>query len=151
MSLPDCRSVGYIWLFVTGLFFMVRLLVDPMMVRRPLLEPNLSSGGLTFISISLLVFLLVNVLTKEPDKNDLEGPKRLRALLSRTETPADESSLKKLGPGFPPLLLLPSIVTRASVQPDAQQSEEAGRSRSTKPRRARWRSSRTWPSCLAWC
>ena len=29
---------------------LTRLLLDPTMVRRPLLEPNLSLGGLTFIS-----------------------------------------------------------------------------------------------------
>ena len=79
------HQIGYIWLFGTGLFFLVRLLLDPMLVRRPLLEPNLSAGGLTFIAVSLLVFLLVNVLTKDPQESDLDGPRRLRALLDRRE------------------------------------------------------------------
>ncbi|MCP4816551.1 MAG: hypothetical protein GY888_28890, partial [Planctomycetaceae bacterium] len=39
---------GFIWLMVIGGLFMVRLLLDPTMVRRPLLDPNLSLGGLTF-------------------------------------------------------------------------------------------------------
>ena len=43
------EQVGYIWLFAMGAIFMIRLLLDPMMVRRPLLEPNLSVGGMTFI------------------------------------------------------------------------------------------------------
>ena len=39
-----------------GAFFLVRMLfLDPVMVRRPLLEPNLSASGLTFTGISLLV------------------------------------------------------------------------------------------------
>ena len=60
------EQVGYIWLFAGGLLFLVRLLIDPMMVRRPLLEPNLSAGGLTFLGIALFVFLMANVLTGNP-------------------------------------------------------------------------------------
>ena len=33
---------GYVWLFGISGFFLIRLLIDPIMVRRPLLEPNLS-------------------------------------------------------------------------------------------------------------
>jgi hypothetical protein len=54
---------GYIWLFTVGSFFLVRLLLDPLMVRRPMLEPNLNASGLTFTGIALLVFLIGNVIT----------------------------------------------------------------------------------------
>ena len=54
---------GYIWLFMVGGFFLVRLLLDPLMVRRPLLEPNLNASGLTFTGVALLVFLMGNVVT----------------------------------------------------------------------------------------
>ena len=54
---------GYIWLFAVGSFFLVRLLLDPLMVRRPLLEPNLNASGLAFTGIALLVFLMTNVVT----------------------------------------------------------------------------------------
>jgi hypothetical protein len=37
--------------------------LDAAMVRRPLLEPNLSVGGLTFLGISLFLFLMGNVVT----------------------------------------------------------------------------------------
>ena len=60
------NQIGYVWLFATGGFFLIRLLMDPMMVRRPLLEPNLSADGLTFATISLLIFLMVNVVTRKP-------------------------------------------------------------------------------------
>jgi hypothetical protein len=60
---PEIIRSGYIWLFAVSAFFLVRLLLDPVMVRRPLLEPNLSAGGLTFTGISLLVFLMANVIT----------------------------------------------------------------------------------------
>jgi hypothetical protein len=57
------EHAGYIWLFSVGGLFMLRLLLDPAMVRRPLLEPNLSVGGLTFLGVALFTFLTANVMT----------------------------------------------------------------------------------------
>src|SRR5262249_57725156 len=51
-TIPNIEHAGYIWLFAVSGLFMLRLLLDPAMVRRPLLEPNLSVGGLTFLGIS---------------------------------------------------------------------------------------------------
>ena len=60
--------VGYAWLFAVGAFFMIRLLLDPVMVRRPLLEPNLNASGLTFTGTAILVFLVANLLAAKPDR-----------------------------------------------------------------------------------
>jgi hypothetical protein len=57
---------GYLFLFVAGGLLLVRLLADPTMVRRPLLEPNLSPGGLTFVGVSLFIFLFANVAANPP-------------------------------------------------------------------------------------
>ena len=64
-------------------FFLVRLLLDSVMVRRPLLEPNLSASGLTFTGMALLVFLMANVITSPPE--------RLERLLAKHEAPARSS------------------------------------------------------------
>ncbi|MCA9169092.1 MAG: hypothetical protein KDB23_15565, partial [Planctomycetales bacterium] len=45
----QAQKYGYLWLYGAGMLVLARLLADPTMVRRPLLEPNLSAGGLTFI------------------------------------------------------------------------------------------------------
>jgi hypothetical protein len=103
---------GYIWLLACGAWFLVRLLLDSRMVRRPLLEPNLSLGGLTFIGVALLIFLMVNVVTKSPKEEDLEGLKMLDAMLHREQAPAGDQNLIQQGPGFPPLFLIPSITTK---------------------------------------
>ncbi|MEK6249970.1 MAG: hypothetical protein N2C12_17430, partial [Planctomycetales bacterium] len=63
---PSVEHIGYIWLFVVGGIFLVRMLMDSTMVRRPLLEPNLSVGGMTFLGVSLLVFLMTNVANSDP-------------------------------------------------------------------------------------
>ena len=102
-------QVGYIWLFGTGLFFLVRLLMDPMMVRRPLLEPNLSAGGLAFITVSLLVFLMVNVLTKDPTDSDLDGPRQLRDLLARKEANTEDRTWLNWGRVIPGFICLPAF------------------------------------------
>jgi hypothetical protein len=62
-EIPDTVRAGYVWLFVVNAIFLIRLLIDPLMVRRPLLDPNLSASGLTFTGAALLVFLLANVIT----------------------------------------------------------------------------------------
>lgn len=72
---PAIEQVGYMWLFATAGIFMIRLLLDPMMVRRPLLEPNLSVGGMTFLGVSLFVFLMANVVNSQLRPDDLAGAK----------------------------------------------------------------------------
>ena len=83
---------GFIYLFVIQALILVRLLLDPLMVRRPLLDPNLNAGGLYFISISLFIFLMGNVVTSTPRMQVLQGP--------------------KLGPGYALIHKLPAITTR---------------------------------------
>src|SRR5947208_10364427 len=49
--------VGYLWLLGVSLVWLVRMLADPTMVRRPLLEPNATKGCLVFLGCSLFLFL----------------------------------------------------------------------------------------------
>ena len=95
---------GYLWLFVIGAFFLLRLLIDPAMVRRPLLEPNLSASGLTFACASMLVFLMSNVII--PEKGN--APKANSAAQVPSDRPLPggpnaevETILKQRGPGYP--------------------------------------------------
>lgn len=107
----DLIRAGYVWLFAVGLFFLVRLLLDPVMVRRPLLEPNLSASGLTFTGISLLVFLLANVINNPPDRERLEN------LLAKQEAPASPN------PGYEPFYKFSSFSNQAIIPVDESQPE----------------------------
>lgn len=69
----------------------IRMLIDPALVRRPLLEPNLSVGGLSFIGVSLFLFLMSNVITSDAELSHQRGP--------------------KLGPGYALLNRLPDLPT----------------------------------------
>jgi hypothetical protein len=102
--------MGFLWLFVVGGLWVVRLLLDPTMVRRPLLEPNLSQGGLAFVGCALFLFLASNVITGSPSEDDLRGAKGATAIIKRNA--ADQGQdYRRHGPGFYMLNMLPSIPT----------------------------------------
>ena len=102
------------------------MLFDSLMVRRPLLDPNLSVGGLVFLGISLLVFLLANVITTRPQRDDLAGAASAARLNAR-DAEVDADQLSRLGPGYPLLFVLPQISTQRlfSADPDATDTGEA--------------------------
>jgi hypothetical protein len=54
---PGWQQFGFIWLFVVSGLFLVRLLIDPWMQRRPILGQNLTAGGMAFLGISTIVLL----------------------------------------------------------------------------------------------
>ncbi|MCC6512219.1 MAG: hypothetical protein IT423_24185, partial [Pirellulaceae bacterium] len=83
--------VGFSVLLAACGLLMIRMLIDPALVRRPLLEPNLSIGGLSFIGVSLFLFLMSNVVTSDPELTHQHGP--------------------KLGPGYALLNRLPDLPT----------------------------------------
>ncbi len=87
----ELEFYGFAWLLTSCGLLMIRMLVDPAIVRRPLLEPNLSIGGLSFIGISLLVFLMANIITSDPNMRSQQGP--------------------QLGPGYSLLKMLPELPT----------------------------------------
>ncbi|MEI6504447.1 MAG: hypothetical protein WCO90_01025 [Planctomycetota bacterium] len=117
-NVPD-QQLGYVWIFVVSAWFLVRMLCDSMMVRRPMLEPNLATGGLVFLGVSLLVFLLANVITTRPQRDDMAGAAGATRLEAR-DANVDADQLARLGPGYPLLFLLPQISTqRIFFTPDA--------------------------------
>ncbi len=88
----DIQRWGFIYLFVIEAIILVRLMLDPLMVRRPMLDPNLTTGGLNFIGIWLFIFMMANVVTSTPRVQVTQGP--------------------SLGPGYTMMNLLPAIPTR---------------------------------------
>lgn len=112
---------GYIWLFSVSGLFMLRLLLDALMVRRPLLEPNLSVGGLTFLGISLYAFLMANVVTGPPDATGVAGSQRAADMVDRKSPDNELNSLRTHGPGFPLIFVLPHISTQSVLGEKGQQ------------------------------
>ncbi len=111
------ERLGFIWLYAVGLLLLFRLLIDPAMVRRPLLEPNLSTGGLVFIGCSMFVFLMANVITSRPTEDDLRGPRGAKELLARQLADENDTSLARYGPGLWVIHVLPSLPTLTLGEP----------------------------------
>ena len=132
LTVKGAEQLGYVWLFTVSALFLVRLLLDPLLVRRPLLEPNLSAGGLTFTSIALLVFLMSNVVTARP-KSDAEGARAPQWVGAQWAAPAGESAAAQYGPGYRMFYLLASFTNEAFVPAD---DDGAGHSRRALVRRA---------------
>jgi hypothetical protein len=70
----DLERTGFLCLLGVQALLLLRMLLDPTMVRRPLLEPNLSVGGLIFITTALLAFMCANVLQAVPVAGSKLGP-----------------------------------------------------------------------------
>lgn len=101
---------GYYWMFCVGAICMLRMLLDPSLVRKPLLNPNLTIGGLVFLGLSLMVFLFANVIAADPTTDDLDGARDAVKLLQRKAAEAgDEAELTRRGPGYRMFNLLPII------------------------------------------
>jgi hypothetical protein len=114
------EHIGYIWLFAANGCLLLRLLLDAAMVRRPLLEPNLSVGGLTFLGLSLYLFLMGNIVTGRPGATDIAGSQRADQLQNLEASRAELTTLKTHGPGFPLIYLLPHISTQSLLGKEAQ-------------------------------
>jgi len=127
------QYLGFIWLLAVGGLFLVRLLIDPTMVRRPLLEPNLSTGGLAFMGVSLFVFLMANVVSSKPTEADLAGPRSAEQLFRGTLEQSDaKDSLRLQGPGNAFLHLIPNLVTNPSLWKDGRATKDDGYLRTAK-------------------
>lgn len=111
---------GFIWLHALGVLMLIRLLLDSTMSRRPLLEPNLTQGGLMFVAAALFIFLMANVIKNSPSKEDMAGP-IAAAEMVKGQPLADPGEVSpRQGPGSALIALLPSIPTIPILNEDAR-------------------------------
>jgi hypothetical protein len=103
---------GFLWLIVCACLMVTRMLLDTTIVRRPLLDPNLSSGGMLFLGTSLLIYLMVNVATSNPVEQSIQSP--------------------KMGPGYVLLNALPQIATTPQSAIDSRNADAGSRPGDTK-------------------
>jgi hypothetical protein len=106
------QRYGYYWMFSVGGLIMIRMLVDPLFVRRPNLEPNLSIGGMVFMGVSLLMLVLANVATYSPGEDDIKGARNaVKMLRLEAASETEDADLVQRGPGYRLLYLLPVLST----------------------------------------
>ena len=126
---------GYVWLFVVGFLLSIRMLFDTVMVRRPLLEPNMTPDGLAFACFFLVFFVFAALLINRGDQPDSVRTVRLEQILTTRQLEKEigmnpetltfsASERPNIPPGFLPfhafseatnLLVLPSRKLRAEI------------------------------------
>ena len=104
------QRTGFIGLFVVGALYLIRMLIDPVLVRRPLLNPNLSLGGLIFLGVCLIMLLLANIFSAKPTTDEVSMVKSTIRMAKRQAADEAESlSLRKRGPGYQMLFFVAVI------------------------------------------
>lgn len=103
----EVKWQGYMWLLGAEALLLVRLLMDPSLTRRPMLSPNLTMGGLTFMALSLFLFLMATVIVSGPRLGEMPEEAGPYTRMDRlVESFADR------GPGYVVLSELPLSANR---------------------------------------
>ena len=125
---------GYTWLFCVQCLLAVRLILDSVMVRRPLLEPNLSSEGLSFSCFFLVLFLIAALVVNRGERIDTVNTVRLEQILTARHIhdkigmnpdtlTIPPSEWDNMPPGFRPFLVLIGRANLAFAPPSPIQKE----------------------------
>ncbi len=117
---------GYVWLFIVCGAWMLRLIFDGYFTRRPRLEQNLNTPGLTFLCAVAFVFLSIHAWTSDDvPASTVQTVEAADRLLKREEAPtkpvhpADEA---KAGPAAavltaPIVKVIPPLAATISTEP----------------------------------
>ncbi|MEX2317144.1 MAG: hypothetical protein WD669_08330 [Pirellulales bacterium] len=128
------EHVGYIWLFAINGLFMLRLLLDATMVRRPLLEPNLTAGGSTFLGVSLFLLLVANIVTSRPDRIELSTLAGGAVQGDQAVSESASNAARTRRPGFPLAYLLAHLSTQPRGNAElTSDNSDVGSSPSSEP------------------
>jgi len=113
----DLQRRGFVGLFIVGAIYLIRMLLDPLLVRRPLLDPNLSLGGLIFLGICLMFLLFANIVNSKPTPEEMSMVKSTISMVKREAADeADTQYLRKRGPGYQMLFLVAVISVFSDVE-----------------------------------
>ena len=113
---PSFEPFGYAWLFSATGCLLVRLFCDGFFHRRPRLEQNLNTAGLTFLGVAAFAFLMTKVVTEAPPHSTVETVRRAEQILrledaTTSQTPQDKQDANEEAQAGPavPLLTTPVV------------------------------------------
>jgi hypothetical protein len=108
------KQFGYFWLFGLTAYFVVRTLVDVVILRRDRLEQNLTSPGIAFLTTCLFAYLIILIAGGEPEPEGKAGAHVASSLL------AGQTSLPQYRGADPATILF--MMPSAAVQRGLAQS-----------------------------
>ncbi|MCA9080766.1 MAG: DUF2029 domain-containing protein [Planctomycetaceae bacterium] len=107
-TVPQWHAFGYGWLYVMTCLFLVRLLIDPLLQRRPYLGQNMNPQGLFFLCLAVFAFITTQAITETLPRTSEKTVQQAGQLLSRTATELEQPDETELSPGpAAPLLAAP--------------------------------------------
>ncbi|WZO99142.1 hypothetical protein EP7_000740 [Isosphaeraceae bacterium EP7] len=65
---------AYVWLFVGSTLWLARCVLDLILTRRPMLEPNLNAAGLACVAVGLLGMMVVETVSLPMDEGTARNP-----------------------------------------------------------------------------
>jgi hypothetical protein len=100
-------AFAFAWLFGCAGYFMLRLLVDAALERKPSLGCNLSNGGMACMLVSTCVLTLLWGVLNPPSALDRSALREANQLL-HAQLPAPRVTEAAYGPGFP-IVMVPFV------------------------------------------
>lgn len=97
---------------VFSVLFILRLMFDEALTRRPRLEQNLNQAGLTFLCLLAFSILMIGVFVKDPPQQNFDTVEAADALLKRRESAAVVE--KNDAPPAPTSTIVAAAVTKMS-------------------------------------
>lgn len=115
-------TAGYAWLFVCTGLFLLRLFLDPVFRRRPLLEQNLNPAGLTFLCIAAFAFQVTKVATEPPAASTVATVLQADEMLRRQDTSTGREEHEAVsGPATKLITATTAVVPARLVAQNSQQ------------------------------
>lgn len=114
------RVLGFAWLFSITALFLVRLLADSLLQKRPPLSQNLNAQGMTFLCASAFILLTLQAVSQPfPPESTQQTVQRAHDLVTLTDpgdAAPDERSDVEAGPTSPliaaPVLIFEQLAPR---------------------------------------
>ncbi len=106
--------LGYSWLLGLGVLWFIRMLLDTRLIRRPLLSPNLSVGGMAFIGAAIFLFLMANVVNDGRMGRRVPEGRNSDSINARMEQILTFQQPDR-GPGYAALDLMPTSAKKVVV------------------------------------
>lgn len=117
------NSWSKICVLVLSILFIVRLIFDEALTRRPRLEQNLNQAGLTFLCLPAFAILMAGVFFKPPPGKSVDAVEAGVALLERQESTAPSREGDEPPPAPTPTLVAAAVTTVSELSGRVDASE----------------------------